>query len=197
MKLILRSTVLLGVIGVIGYGFHLLSKSKIENNFDVVENGRVTLPKEIWDANENNVSSISILLQAANSISGDDVKLTERLTIPYSRLRGFERGKVGPKDGSDFVGGNYISALNINSSLPGVFQNIQNLDALIFFDAANVWGVDYDSSIDDASKIRSSTGIALDFLTPVGPLSFSLSQPISKQTGDVTESFRFNLGTTF
>ena len=57
MKLILRSTVLLGVIGVIGYGFHLLSKSKIENNFDVVENGRVTLPKEIWDANENNVSS--------------------------------------------------------------------------------------------------------------------------------------------
>lgn len=57
MKLILRSTVLLGVIGVIGYGFHLFSESEIENNLDIVENGRVTLPKEIWDANENNVSS--------------------------------------------------------------------------------------------------------------------------------------------
>ena len=37
------------------------------------------------------------------------------------------------------------------------------------------------------NSIRSATGIAVDVITPVGPLSFSLSQPISKQTGDVTE----------
>ena len=146
---------------------------------------------------ENNVSSISILLQAANSISGDDVKLTERLTIPYSRLRGFERGKVGPKDGSDFVGGNYISALNINSSLPGVFQNIQNLDALIFFDAANVWGVDYDSSLNDADKIRSSIGFGIDWWTVIGPMSFTFSETLTKGDSDIEESFRFNIGTTF
>ena len=62
---------------------------------------------------------------------------------------------------------------------------------------ANVWGVDYDSSLDDSNKIRSSTGIAVDWFTPVGPLNFSLSQPISKASTDKTESFRFNLGTTF
>ena len=62
---------------------------------------------------------------------------------------------------------------------------------------ANVWGVDYDSSIDDSNKIRSSTGIGMDLLTPVGPLSFSLSQPITKMSTDKTETFRFNLGTTF
>ena len=63
-------------------------------------------------------------------------------------------------------------------------------------DAANLWGVDYDSSLDD-NKLRSSIGIGLDWYSPVGPMNFSLAQPLSKSSGDVTETFRFNLGTTF
>jgi len=54
-----------------------------------------------------------------------------------------------------------------------------------------------DSSIDNNNKIRSSTGVAMDILTPIGPLNFSLSQPITKSSTDKTEGFRFNLGTTF
>jgi len=73
----------------------------------------------------------------------------------------------------------------------------QSLDAVIFFDAANVWGVDYDSSLDDGSKIRSSIGIGIDWLTAVGPLNFSLTEVITKSDTDIEESFRFNLGTTF
>ena len=68
---------------------------------------------------------------------------------------------------------------------------------IYFIDFANVWGVDYNSSIDDSSKIRSSIGIGIDWLTPVGPLNFSLSEAITKHNTDVEESFRFNLGTTF
>jgi outer membrane protein insertion porin family len=64
-------------------------------------------------------------------------------------------------------------------------------------DAANIWGVDYNSSIDDGSKIRSSVGIGVEWFTVVGPLTFSLSEVITKNTTDVEESFRFNLGTTF
>ena len=146
---------------------------------------------------ENNISSFSFLAKTATSITGDDVKLTERLSIPSNKLRGFERGKVGPKDGNDFIGGNFITAINFQTSLPILFENSQNLDAVIFFDAANIWGVDYDSSIDDASEIRSSIGIGVDYLTIVGPLSFSLSQVISKSDNDIEETFRFNLGTTF
>ena len=146
---------------------------------------------------ENNLSSFSLLLKSATSITGDDVKLTERLSIPSKRLRGFERGKIGPKDGSDFIGGNYLTAINFQSTIPKFFENSQNLDAVIFFDAANVWGVDYDSSIDDGSKIRSSIGIGIDWLTTVGPLNFSLSEVLTKNDNDIEESFRFNLGTTF
>jgi len=112
-------------------------------------------------------------------------------------LRGFERGKVGPRDGADYIGGNYLTAINFQTTIPGLFDNSQNLDGVIFFDAANVWGVDYDSSINDGSEIRSSIGIGVDWLTVVGPLNFSLTEVISKSDSDIAESFRFNLGTTF
>ena len=146
---------------------------------------------------ENNISSLSIYLKSANSITGDDIKLSERINVPSRRLRGFERGKVGPKDGNDFIGGNYITTVNFNTSLPQLFPNLQNVDVSLFLDAANIWGVDYNSSIDDGSKIRSSVGIGVEWFTVVGPLTFSLSEVITKNTTDVEESFRFNLGTTF
>ena len=40
-------------------------------------------------------------------------------------------------------------------------------------------------------------GVAVDWFTPIGPLTFSLSQTLSKASTDETESFRFDLGTTF
>ena len=146
---------------------------------------------------ENNLSSLSLLLKSSNSLTGDDIKLSERLSIPGSRLRGFESGKVGPKDGGDFIGGNYLAALNFQSTLPKIFEDNQNIDILFFVDAANLWGVDYDSSLKDSSKLRSSLGIAVDWFTPIGPLNFSLTETLSKLDTDVTESFRFNIGTSF
>ena len=67
----------------------------------------------------------------------------------------------------------------------------------MFLDVANIWGVDYDSSLNDSGKIRSSIGIGLDWFTVVGPISFSYALPLSKDTNDVTQEFSFNLGTTF
>ena len=149
--------------------------------------------KELY---ENNVSTFSFMFQGANSISGDDVKLSERLYIPGRKLRGFETGKIGPKDGSDFVGGNYVSSINATTTLPKILENVQSVDLVMFADAANIWGVDYNSSLDN-SGIRSSIGVGLDWLTPVGPLTFSFAAPITKESTDIEETFRFNIGTSF
>ena len=146
---------------------------------------------------DDNVLSIGFFGKTTNSLSGKDVKLSDRLYLPASKLRGFESGKVGPKDGNDHIGGNYAASINIATTLSLILRNSQNTNFSIFFDAANVWGIDYNSVLNDESKIRSSVGIAVDFLTPVGPLNFSLSEPITKGNNDITESFRFNLGTTF
>ena len=146
---------------------------------------------------DENIFSIGFFGKTSNSLAGKDIKLSDRLYLPASKLRGFESGKVGPKDGADYIGGNYAASINIATSLSQILSNSQNTNFSVFFDAANVWGIDYSSSLSDESKIRSSIGIALDYLTPIGPLSFSLSEPITKGTNDITESFRFNLGTTF
>ena len=114
-----------------------------------------------------------------------------------NRLRGFERGKVGPKDGNDFVGGNYAGTLNFTSTIPQVLENSENIDFLVFFDVGNVWGVDYFDGDDEGSEIRSATGVAIDWLTPVGPLNFTLATALTKSDNDKTETFRFNLGTSF
>ena len=87
----------------------------------------------------------------------------KELFVPSRRLRGFERGKVGPKDGNDFIGGNYANSIKFKFIY--IYQKfLKILKILIFYfflDAANVWGVDYDSSLDDSSKIRSSIGIGI------------------------------------
>ena len=142
------------------------------------------------------VASISFFGSNANSFGDDDVRISDRLYLPSKKLRGFEKGKIGPVDNGDFVGGNYLAAFNITSELP-IFPALETMDFNVFYDAANVWGVDYSSAIDDSNGIRSSTGIAVDWYTPIGPLSFSLAQPILKESTDKTETFRFSLGTTF
>ena len=124
------------------------------------------------------------------------MRASKRIYIPASRLRGFESGKIGPKDGNEYVGGNYGTAMSLNSTVPNFLNGYENIDLNIFFDAANLWHVDYDNTL-DSNKIRSATGLSVNWFTPIGPLSFSYSIPLSEKNTDKTESFRFRIGTSF
>jgi outer membrane protein insertion porin family len=146
---------------------------------------------------ENNISTLSFFLKSANSFSNNDIKLSERLFIPSKKLRGFERGRVGPIDGNTYIGGNYLTSINFTSTLPYLLKDAENVNLLFFIDAANLWGVDYDSSLDSQNNINSSFGLGIDYYSPIGPLSFSFAQPITKNSTDITETFRFNIGTSF
>ena len=165
----------------------------VQDNQTVINSYEI---KNYYEYYDDLVAAVSIFGKAANSLGNDDVRVSNRLYLPAKKLRGFEAGKIGPIDGGDFVGGNYIAAFNAQSTLP-IFESLETIDFNVFYDAANVWGVDYSSTINDSSALRSSVGIGVDWYTPVGPLSFSLAQPISKKSTDKTQSFRFNLGTTF
>ncbi len=144
-----------------------------------------------------NIASYGFYASTTNSLTGKNVKLSDRLYLPSKKLRGFEKGKVGPKDGADYIGGNSLLTFNASTSLPQILPSLQSTNFTLFFDAANIWGIDYNSALKDDSKIRSAVGLAIDFYSPIGPLSFSFSEPITKGKNDVTEFFRFNLGTTF
>ena len=142
------------------------------------------------------IGKISFYAKTITGLS-DDVRVSKRLSVPSYKLRGFEKGKVGPVENNDYIGGNHVTALNLSATLPNIVEGLDNLDVGVFLDAANVWGVDYDSSLDDKSTIRSSAGVAFNLLTPLGPLSFSFANALSKASSDKTETFRFRLGTQF
>ena len=158
----------------------------VENSFNA---------SKYYSVNDNLILSAKLYLKAINSLD-DDVRVSKRVYIPSSRLRGFESKSIGPKDGTQYIGGNYGSALNLNTTLPNLLNDFENIDFSLFLDAANLWHVDYDSSL-DSNKIRSATGIAVNWFTPIGPLSFSYAVPISDASTDKTESFRFQIGTSF
>jgi outer membrane protein insertion porin family len=165
----------------------------IEDNQTLIHSYEI---KNFYEYYDDLVGSFSIYTKAANSFGDTDVRVSDRLYLPSRKLRGFEAGKVGPIDGGDFVGGNYLAAFNASSDLP-ILESLETIDFSVFYDAANIWGVDYNSKINDSSALRSAVGLGIDWYTPIGPLSFSFTQPISKKATDKTETFRFNLGTTF
>ena len=147
--------------------------------------------------NENIITATKFYMTSINAIGDDDVRLSKRKSLSSRKLRGFEKNKVGPVDGKDHIGGNYAAAINFESNLPNLLPESTNTDIGLFLDIGNVWGVDYDSSIDDSNSIRASTGAAASWLSPLGPMTFIVSKNISKASTDKTENFSFNLGTTF
>ena len=174
---------------IFGQGIPLISDEyALSNSLDM---------QKWFKINEDFITNLSFYAKNINSLNDEDVRITDRLRLPRKKLKGFAYGSIGPVDTNDYVGGNYAAAVNFSSSLPMVLPSVETIDFKYFLDFGNVWGVDYSSSIDDSNEIRSSTGLAVDWFTPIGPLNFSIAQNLNKASTDKTESFQFNLGTTF
>ena len=145
---------------------------------------------------EDLVGAAKLYVRAINGID-EDVRLTSRMFMPQNRLRGFNTRKVGPKDGDDYIGGNYTTAFGLEAQLPNLLPESTRTDISLFLDAGNVWEVDYSDTLDNSNKIRSAVGISANVFTTIGPLSFTLAQDITKAATDETQTFNFRLGTSF
>jgi len=147
--------------------------------------------------NNKMIANVSFYGRTINSLNGEDVRVSDRLALPANKLKGFKRGKIGPRDNLDYVGGNHAAAINLSTTLPMFLQSLEKIDLRYFLDAGNLWGVDYSSTVDESNSLRSSTGVTVDWFTPIGPLNFTFTHNLLKASTDETEAFQFNLGTTF
>jgi len=143
------------------------------------------------------IGSAKLKLANVVAFNDKDVKLSDRIFALSTDLRGFEPRGVGPVDSGDHIGGNNLATLSLKSTFPNPMPESLRANTFLFFDMGNVWGADYSSLISDSSKLRTSTGIALDFMSPVGPLSFTYSIPLSKASTDKEQNFLFNIGSSF
>ena len=111
-------------------------------------------------------------------------------------VRGFEQNSLGPPDVTGaFIGGN--RRVNINAELylpvPGT-GNDRTLRLFTYFDAGNVWGESEKVRFGD---LRSSAGVGLSWVSPVGPLKISYGTPINKRPQDRIQRLQFQIGTAF
>jgi outer membrane protein insertion porin family len=143
------------------------------------------------------IGSAKAKLANVSAFNDKDVKLSDRIFSSTSDLRGFEQRGVGPVDSGDHIGGNNLATISLKSTFPNPIPENLRATTFLFLDMGNVWGADYSSLISDSSKLRTSTGIVLDLVSPIGPLSFTYSIPLSKATTDKEQNFLFNIGSSF
>lgn len=112
-------------------------------------------------------------------------------------VRGYKGNSLGStqtidEDGNR-VGGNrkLVANAELLWSLPG-FEKSARLG--VFFDAGQIYASNDKFAISD---LRYSTGLSAAWISPIGPLKFSIGRPLNKKSSDETESFQFQLGTTF
>jgi len=157
--------------------------------------GGITLFNELF--NPEFIGSATLRLDSGVGIADKDIKLSDRIFATSKDLRGFQSRGIGPVDSGDHIGGNYLATLSLKSTFPNLLPEILKTTSFLFFDSGNVWGVDYSDRINNSNKIRSSFGIGIDIVSPLGPLNFTFSNVISKLPSDKVQNFTFNIGSTF
>ena len=131
----------------------------------------------------------------------------------FGSVRGYERSSLGPRSttlqnfGSDVpgrpFGGNVLTELSGEFIFPLPFlKDKGQVRSLAYIDAGNIFSTDCSTSslnchAPSFGELRGSTGIAVSWLTRMGPMSFSLGYPFNNTDFDETEIFSFELGQTF
>ena len=122
-------------------------------------------------------------------------------------VRGYESGTLGPKDlnpdgDTDNLGGDRMvnGSIELLAPLPGGDRTLRIFG---FLDTGYAWGYEgdgkggYSRQRMSLGDLRYTTGIGVAWISPLGPLKFSIAFPLNEKEGDDTQRFQFQIGTGF
>ena len=141
----------------------------------------------------------------------DNPRVSERFTLGGSKLRGFDRGGVTPRDvcagcgagGTDVVtdlGGNYYAVARTDLLVP-IFKDQPSIETFLFFDVGTVWNVDTQTApagvLDDGQTWRNSAGIGTSFDTQLGKFEAYLALHTDGTARDDEQEFGLTFRSDF
>ena len=147
------------------------------------------------------IFSYGAKLGVISSIEDEKVTSSNRFYFNSNSVRGFDLNGIGPRDnGNDnALGGNKFYTGQIELKSRKLVPGDLGIDVSIFSDIGSLWDTDYPNNVTgaDDSSPRASAGFALYWNTAVGPLSFIWGWPISEESYDKENNFKFSIGTSF
>lgn len=148
-------------------------------------------------ASESVVLGLRADLGYGASFSGDTLPFYRRYYAGgVSSVRGFGYASLGPRFANgDKAGGDLRTSAGVDLMLPiASVGRDANMRFGVFFDAGTVFK---NAASFDSNALRYSTGVALQWISPIGPLSLSYALPLNDKQGDTVEKFQFTVGSQF
>ena len=142
----------------------------------------------------------SFKFQAGNLLgyNSEYAPLSSNFKLGGKKLRGFKAGKVGPRTGNSYTGGQYYYLTSLETNIDF------NLDAFditstLFFDAGSVWGLENPaySTINDDHNMRSSLGVNFNWDSAIGPINIIYAEILQNESTDTTDNLYFDIGYNF
>jgi outer membrane protein insertion porin family len=142
----------------------------------------------------------SFKFQTGNSIgyNGKYAPLSSNFNLGGNKLRGFKNGKVGPRTGNSYTGGQYYYLTSLETNID---FNLDTFDitSTLFIDIGSVWGLENPaySSINDDHKVRSSAGVNFNWDSAIGPINIIYAEVLQSETTDTTDNIYIDIGYNF
>ncbi len=148
--------------------------------------------------NDDFIGAFKVQFGNINGYNDEYAPLSSNFNLGGKKLRGFKSGKIGPRTGNSYTGGQYyyLTSLETNIDL-----NIDAFDitTTIFIDAGSVWGLENPAyaSIDDDHELRSSIGLNFNWDSAIGPINVVYAKILESEATDTTDNLYFDIGYNF
>ena len=135
---------------------------------------------------------------SVNGYNGKYQPLSSNFRLGGKNLRGFKGGKVGPKTGTSYTGGQYYYLTSLETNIDFKLDTF-DISSTVFVDFGSVWGLENPaySAINDEHNLRSSAGINLNWDSAVGPINFIYATILESESTDTTDNLYFDIGYNF
>ena len=147
---------------------------------------------------ERFIGALKVSAGSVNGYNGKYQPLSSNFRLGGKKLRGFKSGKLGPKTGTSYTGGQYFYLTSLETNID-FNLDAYDITSTLFIDAGSVWGLENPaySAINGDHNLRSSAGVNFNWDSAIGPINIIYAVILENEPTDTTDNLYFDIGYNF